>query len=60
MSKTKFSYWLDDKTKARLKVVSEFRKETIGYLTNKALEDSLKIWEEKMKNYYKDSLTPNL
>ena len=56
MSKKMFSYWLDDKTKERLKVISKHRGETLGYLTNKALEESLKIWEEKIKNY-KDSLT---
>lgn len=49
--KTMFSFWLDNKTKERLKVISKHRNRSIAYLTNDALVEGLKVWEEKLKRY---------
>lgn len=49
--KTMFSFYLENEVKERLKVISKHRGRSIAYLTNEALVEALKIWEDKLKKY---------
>jgi predicted DNA-binding protein len=49
--KTMFSFYLENKIKERLKVISKHRGRSIAYLTNEALAEGLKVWEEKLRKY---------
>lgn len=46
-----FSFYLENDIKERLKVISKHRGRSIAYLTNQALVEGLKVWEEKLKRY---------
>lgn len=49
--KKMFSFYLENKIKERLKVISKHRGRSIAYLTNEALEEGLKVWEEKLRKF---------
>jgi hypothetical protein len=49
--KKMFSFYLENDIKERLKVISKHRNRSIAYLTNQALVEGLKVWEEKLKRY---------
>lgn len=49
--KTLYSFYLENDIKERLKIIAKHRGRSIAYLTNEALIEGLKIWEDKLKKY---------